>query len=120
MQLLLQGFVGRFGVIIAAILIVRVDVLREPQSGFCVVGDKEPNGFCSAFDASCGIDTRTELIDEVGHGDRLAGYTRYLHDRLQTHGRRGVECAQAIESEDAVFAGKGNDVRSDRHSQERK
>ena len=114
-----KGFVGRLGIIITAVLVIGIDLLGEPQSSLCVMTDEQPHRLRAALDTSGGIDTRTDLIDQVADGDGLTLYTRYLHDCADALGRHRVQRTQAVERQNTVLARHGHYIRSDRHRQER-
>ena len=114
---LLQSFVSGLRIKIPTVLVIRIDILRKAQSGFCIVGDEQPNGFRSALDTSRCIDTRTDLIDEVTDRNGLAFYPRHFHDGLQSHRRLRIDSTQSVESQDAVLSRHRYDIAGDRHGE---
>ena len=115
---LLQRLIGGLAVIIAAILVIGIDILCKPQSGFGIVRNEESNRFRTALDTSGGINTRTYLIYQVADCDGLAFYPRHSHDGLQTNRRLGIECAQTVKSENTVLTRYRHDIAGNGHRQQ--
>ena len=68
--------------------------------------------------ASAGVDARTNLENDVAHGNLASCQSADLDDALQTHAGVLVQLLQTMEGQNAVLAHHRHNIGSDAHSAE--
>ena len=99
-------------------LVVFVDVLGHTQSHAKVFFYKQVHTFAAVLHTSRGVDTRTNLEDDIAHRQLAVVESTDVDDGFESYAWVLVELLQTVEGEDAVLVDYGHDVGSDAYGTE--
>ena len=110
------GFVGDFLVQFATFIVVLVDVLASLPCCLHAFRKEQFHRFPSVHHSAGSVDARSDLEDDVADGDLFSAQSADVDDAFQSEARIAVDLFQSVVGKNSVFAGDGNDVRSNAHS----
>ena len=114
----LVGLLGHLLVDILTLLIILIDMTGLAHGSIKVFLYQQIDTFLSVLHTSGGIDTRTNLKDDITHGDLTPAQSTDVDNGFQAYRRVLVELFQAVEREDTVLIHHRHKVGSDTHRTE--
>ena len=106
----LVGLLSHLLVDILALLVVFVDQIRFSQGLVEIAFYQQVDSFGTVLHTSGGVDTRSDLEDDIAHRDLTASQSTDLNNGLQSYRGVGIELFQSVEGQDAVLAHDGYDI----------
>ena len=103
---------------VLALLVVFIDMLGLAQSLVDVFLHEQVHAFLTVLHTSGGVDTWSNLEDDVAHGDVAAAESTDVDDGFQTHTGILIENLQAMEGEDTVLIDHRHHVGGNAHGTE--